>query len=257
MNYYKDQSKKIDEQTWQRYEKTRDVGLRNEILMAYLYIVTCSLKRSQMIAVNRDDMEDLANHGVLEMINCIDRYDYKRGVQFDSFASIRVRGAIIDYLRKKEWVPRDIHQKISLANKMSQQMQNEMGKPPSDSELAERLNMTEAELNRLRVDEMSYHVLALEETLPHGNMSVMDAIEDTTAQTPEHRLLQKDFKNQLAAYIDTLDEKERIVISLYYYEELKLREIAFVLGLTVPRVSQIHSKALSKLKQRITEYMNE
>ncbi len=257
MNYYKDQSKKIDEQTWQRYEKTRDVGLRNEILMAYLYIVTCSLKRSQMIAVNRDDMEDLANHGVLELINCIDRYDYKRGVQFDSFASIRVRGAIIDYLRKKEWVPRDIHQKIRLANKMSQQMQNELGRPPGDSELAQRLSMTETELNRLRVDEMSYHVLALEETLPHGNMSVMDAIEDTTAQTPEHRLLQKDFKNQLAKYIDTLDEKERIVISLYYYEELKLREIAFVLGLTVPRVSQIHSKALSKLKQRIAEYMNE
>ena len=257
MNYYKDQSKKIDEQTWQRYEKTRDVGLRNEILMAYLYIVTCSLKRSQMICANRDDMEDLANHGILELINCIDRYDYKRGVQFDSFASIRVRGAIIDYLRKKEWVPRDIHQKIRLANKMSQQMQNELGRPPGESELAQRLDMTEAELGRLRVDEMSYHVLALEETLPHGNMSVMDAIEDTTAHTPEHRLLQKDFKNQLAAYIDTLDEKERIVISLYYYEELKLREIAFVLGLTVPRVSQIHSKALSKLKQRIMEYMNE
>ena len=257
MNYYKDQSKKIDEQTWQRYEKTRDVGLRNEILMAYLYIVTCSLKRSQMIAANRDDMEDLANHGILELINCIDRYDYKRGVQFDSFASIRVRGAIIDYLRKKEWLPRDIHQKIRLANKMSQQMQNELGRPPEDGELAQRLDMTETELNRLRVDEMSYHVLALEETLPHGNMSVMDAIEDTTAHTPEHRLLQKDFKNQLAAYIDPLDEKERIVISLYYYEELKLREIAFVLGLTVPRVSQIHSKALSKLKQRVTEYMNE
>lgn len=257
MNYYKDQSKKIDEQTWQRYEKTRDVGLRNEILMVYLYIVTCSLKRSQMIAVNRDDMEDLANHGVLELINCIDRYDYKRGVQFDSFASIRVRGAIIDYLRKKEWVPRDIHQKIRLANKMSQQMQNELGRPPDDCELAQRLDITEAELSKLRVDEMSYHVLALEETLPHGNMSVMDAIEDTSAQTPELKLLQKDFKNQLAAYIDTLDEKERIVISLYYYEELKLREIAFVLGLTVPRVSQIHSKALSKLKQRIMEYINE
>ncbi len=257
MNYYKDQTKKIDEQTWQRYEKTRDVGLRNEILMSYLYIVTCSLKRSQMLSIGRDDVEDLANHGVLELINCIDRYDYKRGVQFDSFASIRVRGAIIDYLRKKEWVPRDIHQKIKLANKTSQLMQNELGRPPEDSELAQRLSMTEAELGRLRVDEMSYHVLALEETLPHGNMSVIDAIEDTTAQTPENRLLQKDFKNQLAAYIDLLDEKERIVISLYYYEELKLREIAFVLGLTVPRVSQIHSKALSKLKQRITEYMNE
>jgi len=257
MNYYKDQSKKVDEQTWQRYEKTRDVGLRNEILMSYLYIVTCSLKRSQMLSINRDDVEDLANHGVLELINCIDRYDYKRGVQFDSFASIRVRGAIIDFLRKKEWVPRDIHQKIKLANKVSQEMQNELGRPPGDNELAQRLEMTETELSRLRVDEMSYHVMALEEMLPHGNMSVMDVIEDTTAQTPELKLLQKDFKNQLAAYIDTLDEKERVVISLYYYEELKLREIAFVLGLTVPRVSQIHTKALSKLKQRITDYLNE
>lgn len=257
MNYYKDQSKKIDEATWQRYEKTRDVGLRNEILMSYLYIVTCSLKRSQMLSVSKDDMEDLANHGVLELINCIDRYDYRRGVQFDSFASIRVRGAIIDYLRKKEWMPRDINQKIRLANKVSQQLQNELGRPPEDSELAQRLSMTEAELNKLRVDEMSYHVLALEEMLPHGNMSVMDAIEDSASKTPESRLMEKDFKNQLASYIDMLDEKERIVISLYYYEELKLREIAFVLGLTVPRVSQIHSKALAKLRQRIEEYLNE
>ncbi len=257
MNYYKDQSKKIDEATWQRYEKTRDVGLRNEILMSYLYIVTCSLKRSQMLSINRDDMEDLANHGVLELINCIDRYDYKRGVQFDSFASIRVRGAIIDFMRKKEWVPRDINQKIRLVNKTSQQMQNELGRMPEESEVAQRLEMTEAELAKLRVDEMSYHVLALEETLPHGNMSVMDAIVDSAARSPENRLVEKDFKHQLAGYIDTLDDKERTVISLYYYEELKLREIAFVLGLTVPRVSQIHSKALSKLKQRITDYINE
>ena len=257
MNYYKDQTKKVDQATWQRYEKTRDVGLRNEILMCYLYIVTCSLKRSQLVTAGRDDLEDMANHGVLELINCIDRYDCKRGVQFDSFASIRVRGAIIDYLRKKEWVPRDIHQKIRLVNKTSEQMQGELGRPPDDSELAKRMEISEAELAKLRVDEMNYHVLALEETLPHGGMTVMDTTEDQFGPTPERKLMEKDFKNQLAAFIDTLEAKERTVISLYYYEELKLREIAFVLGLTVPRVSQIHSKALSKLKQRIAEYMNE
>ncbi len=257
MNYYKDQSKKIDEQTWQRYENTRDIGLRNEILMSYLYIVTCSLKRSQVLSVSRDDMEDLANHGTLELINCIDRYDYKRGVQFDSFASIRVRGAIIDYMRKKEWVPRDINQKIRLLNKTSQQMQNELSRPPEESEIAQRMGITEAELSKLRIDEMSFHILALEETLPHGSMTVMDAIVDSSARTPESRLIEDDFKKQLASYIDALDDKERTVISLYYYEELKLREIAFVLGLTVPRVSQIHTKALQKLKMRISDYINE
>jgi len=246
---------KIAEQTWLRYAKNKDVGLRNEILMAYFPIVTFSLKKAQNFIRNRADAEDMASQGVLELISCIDRYDVERGVQFDSFASIRVRGAIIDYIRKKDWVSRDIRKKIKQVNQTSDELQIELGRFPEETELAERMGITEADLNKIRSDEINYNVVSFEETLYNTGMTLMDITEDQDAQSPEHALMERDFKQQIAKYIDDLDEKERTVISLYYYEELKLKEIAFVLNLTVSRVSQIHSKALSRLRARIADYM--
>lgn len=246
---------KVTEQTWLRYAKNKDIGLRNEILMSYLPIVTFSLKKAQTFIRNRADAEDMASQGVLELINCIDRYDVERGVQFDSYASIRVRGAIIDYIRKKDWVSRDIRKKIKLVNQTSEELQMEMGRFPEEQELAERLGITDAELNKIRSDEVNFNVVSFEETLYNTGMTLMDVTVDHDAQSPEHNLMERDFKQQIARYIDELDDKERTVISLYYYEELKLKEIAFVLNLTVSRVSQIHSKALGKLRARIAEYL--
>lgn len=246
---------RISEQTWQRYAKSRDIGLRNEILMAYLPVVTFSLKKAQSFVRNRADAEDMASQGVLELINCIDRFDVGRGVQFDSYASIRVRGAIIDYIRKKDWVSRDIRKKIKQVNQTSDELQAELGRFPEETELAEKMGITEQELDKIRADELNYNVVSFEETLFNTGMTLMDITEDQDAQSPEHDLMESDFKEQLAKYIDELDEKERTVISLYYYEELKLKEIAFVLNLTVSRVSQIHSKALAKLREKIAEYM--
>lgn len=248
---------KVTEQTWLRYAKNKDIGLRNEILMSYLPIVTFSLKKAQTFIRNRADAEDMASQGVLELINCIDRYDVERGVQFDSYASIRVRGAIIDYIRKKDWVSRDIRKKIKLVNQTSEELQMEMGRFPEEQELAERLGITDAELNKIRSDEVNFNVVSFEETLYNTGMTLMDVTVDHDAQSPEHNLMERDFKQQIARYIDELDDKERTVISLYYYEELKLKEIAFVLNLTVSRVSQIHSKALTRLRTRIAEYMAE
>lgn len=248
---------KITEQTWRRYAKTRDIGLRNEILMAYLPIVTYTLKKSQNFIRNRDDAEDMASQGVLELINCIDRYDVERGVQFDSYASIRVRGAIIDYIRKKDWVSRDIRKRIKQVNQTADALQVELGRFPEDAELAERLGISEEELAKIRSDELNYNVMSFEETLYNTGLTLLDVTEDAETRSPEHNLLEDDFKKQVAKFIDELDEKERTVISLYYYEELKLKEIAFVLNLTVSRVSQIHSKALAKLRAKISEYMED
>ena len=248
---------RIPEQTWLRYAKNKDIGLRNEILMSYLPIVTYSMKKAQNFIRNKADAEDMASQGVLELISCIDRYDVERGVQFDSYASIRVRGAIIDYIRKKDWVSRDIRKKIKQVNLVTDELQIELGRFPEDQELAEKLGITEAELGKIRSDEVNYNVVSFEETLFSTGMTLLDITEDQDAQSPEHNLMERDFKQQIARYIDELEEKERTVISLYYYEELKLKEIAFVLNLTVSRVSQIHSKALAHLRARIAEYMAE
>ncbi len=257
MSQLKGNPNRITEQTWLRYSKSKDVGLRNEILMAYLPIVTFSLKKAQAFIRNRADAEDMASQGVLELINCIDRFDVERGVQFDSYASIRVRGAIIDYIRKKDWVSRDIRKKIKQVNQAQDELQIELERFPEDQELADRLGITEAELSKIRSDEVNFNVVSFEETLYNTGLTLLDVTEDTDAHSPEHSLLEHDFKKEIAKYIDELEEKERTVISLYYYEELKLKEIAFVLNLTVSRVSQIHSKALEKLRNRIAEYMKD
>ncbi|MEA4896625.1 sigma-70 family RNA polymerase sigma factor [Bacillota bacterium Meth-B3] len=257
MEQGKEPANRISKQTWLRYAATRDSGLRNEILMEYLYIVNCSLKKSQTLIRNREDAEDMASQGVIELIACIDRYDVERGVQFDSFASIRVRGAMVDYIRKKDWVSRDIRKRLKRIQQAEEQLRGELQRDPDDEELAERMGITAEELAKARSDEVNYAIVSFEETISDTGMTLMDVIEDAQAHSPERRMLERDFTRHLARCIDELEEKERTVISLYYYEELKLKEIAFVLNLTVSRVSQIHSKALTKLKARIEQYMKD
>ncbi|MEA4921203.1 MAG: FliA/WhiG family RNA polymerase sigma factor [Clostridiaceae bacterium] len=253
--YRREQADSISVSTWERYEKSHDLGLRNKILMAYLYIATCSVKKMYALAENRQDIEDMTSQCVLELINCIDRYDWRRGVQFDSFASIRVRGAIIDYIRKKDWVPRDIRKRTNQMNSEYQALQNELGRSPEDGELAQRLGMTVEEVEKLRREELSFNVLAFEELLLENGPSILGKVEQCREKSPECVLLKGELGQKLAEFIDELSEKERTVISLYYYEELKLKEIAFVMGVTVSRVSQIHSRALSKLKAHVEEYI--
>jgi RNA polymerase sigma factor for flagellar operon FliA len=246
---------KISEQIWQRYANSKDMGLRNEILMAYLPIFIRSLMKSPNFFMNQNDVEDMASQGVLELINCINRYDVKRGIQFDSYASIRWRGAIIDYIRKKDWVSRDVRKKIKRINQTADELRIELGRFPEKAELADRMGITEAELDRVRSDEINYNAMPFEEALLSSDMIPMDVAEAQGTRSPEYRLLERDFRQQIARYVDELGEKERTVISLRYYEELKFKEIAFFLNLTVPRVSQIHSKALFRLRERIEEYM--
>lgn len=255
MNFYKSDTITVTDNTWEEYARTKDVTLRNQILTEYLYIVTCNIKKMSSIANNREDVEDMTNQGVLELINCIDRYDFTRGIQFDTFASIRVRGSIIDYIRKKDWVPRDVRKRIKEVNETALVMQNELGRAPQEKELGERLNLSEDELNKIRRDEVSINIIAFEDLVQENNACLANIRSTATFQYPEEKILSDEFKKTLANCIDELDESERTVISLYYYEELKLKEIAFVMELTPSRISQIHSKALNKMKNRLSQYM--
>lgn len=254
MNYFKTTDTVIDEETWERYSQTRDIGLRNEILMTYLYIVTCNIKKMRITVVDKTDIDDITSHGVLELINCIERYNHKRGIQFDSYASIRIRGSIIDYIRKKDWVPRDVRKRVKGMEDAQAFLYNQLGRNPEDKEIAAHLNISEKELDKIRNDSLSINVMAFEELLYENESKLID--NSNGANAPDYNIMSQEFKKTLADYIDSMEEKERTVISLYYYEELKLKEIAFVMGLTESRISQIHSKAITKLKGLITGYTN-
>ena len=250
LQFYKNDSFIVDDELWEQYTKTRDVGLRNQIVESYLYIVTTNIKRLNITSSTWEEVEDMSSQGVLALINSVDRYDYKRGVQFDSFASIRVRGAIIDYLRKRDWVPKGAKKRIRGLNETQIELQNELGRLPNDNEIADELGITTEDVENIRVEEMRMNIIEFEDFLESG------VIDIPSVEEPESVILKDELQKTLAQQIDSLEEKEKNVLSLHYYEGLKLKEIAFVMDLTPSRISQIHSNALLKLKSRLQNYVN-
>lgn len=256
MNFYKSDTVTVTEKTWEEYAKTKEIALRNQILSEYLYIVSCNIRKMSIAVSSREDIEDLTNQGVLELINCINRYDYTRGVQFDTYASIRVRGSIIDFIRKNDWVPQNVRKRIRDVSDATLQLQNQLGRAPDDEEIKNKLNIDEEELEKIRKDEVSVNVMALEELLQSNSPVTADVGIQSDFYQPDEKILLEEYKTMLVKCIDELDENERNVVSLYYYEGLKLKEIAFVMGLTPSRISQIHSKALDKIKNGMNKYIN-
>lgn len=241
---------RVDVELWEKYRETRNLELRNKILTEYMDIVVFNARRMSSVYKNKEDIEDIINQGVLALIECIERYDWTRGVQFDSYASIRVRGSIIDYMRKQDWVPREIRKKAREIGNACEELRLQKNAEPTDEEIAERVGLGVTEYNEVLVQSHSFNMLSYEELLQDNN----ESFEETGIEQPEQLLVKDEFRSVIAASIDTLGEKERLIVTLYYFEELKFKEIAAVLGITASRVSQLHSKALLKMQKAIEEY---
>jgi len=244
----------INNEMWDKYQETRNASLRNKILTNYLYIVTINAKRMSGIYKNKAELEDVVNQGVIALMECIERYDWRRGVQFETFASIRVRGSIIDYIRKQDWVPRDVRKKSIHIENVYLEMQTTLNRPPTDEEVAKSIGIGIDEFYKITSQSQSFSLLSYEELLD-GAYSFKD--QSSSIKLPEQKLQEDEIKNVIASSIDQLNEKEKLVVALYYYEELKLKEIAVVLGITPSRVSQIHTKALIKMKKILCDYIKE
>ena len=247
--------KMITAETWEEYKDTHDIRLRNEILMAYIQIVTFNARKLSAVYSGFMQTGDVVNQGVITLIDCIERYDPSRGIQFDTFASIRVRGSIIDYIRKQDWLPRRVRKRSKEIGDAYTELQNKMGRLPSDAEVAEYLGIDVEELNKTLGEVHSATVLYFEDML-QDNISESNE-EPEKSLTPEQEYQKTELKEQLAMCIDRLEEKERMVISLYYFDDLKLKEIALLMGITASRVSQLHSRALLKLQSMIGSYVQE
>jgi RNA polymerase sigma factor for flagellar operon FliA len=254
MTFYKNKAEAIDEKIWIEYAKTRDIALRNQILNYYLYIVSTNIKRINIPSYCQD-VDDLTNQGILELIKCIERYDYTRGIQFDTYASVRIRGCILDYIRKKNWIPQDLRKQVEEMKNCSALFRSENNREPNDDELAELLGIDKDRLNEIRMNELRMNILNFEELIYDSEKNVSEYLYEPDSNRPEEIALGDELKDIIAQCIGELDKNEKTVISLYYYEELKFKEIAFVMNLTPARISQIHTKALGKLKSRISQYL--
>ena len=226
---------------WKRYRISKTVELRNTLAEYYLPLVKIVCGRLAISLPPHLDRDDLLSSGFFGLLDAIDRFDLSRNIKFETYAGVRIRGAMIDYLRSKDWIPVTMRQKIRNYEKTVYRLENELGRSATDKEIAAALEISLDELNVLVGQCNAATVIPLEEYLKTDNAEIVDS-------NPANAMEFLELKDTLAKAIDKLAEKERMVISLYYYEELTLKEISLILHLSEARISQIHTKAVLKMR---------
>ena len=245
------------EQELRRYLVTKDAKLRNRLTLHYLYIARSLAYQLRGIAPGFAQEEDLINQGVLALMDCLDRYDDTKGARFETYAFLRVRGAMIDYIRSQDWVP---HRTRSLQKKVDEAyhtLASRKMREPDTEELAAYLGISKEQVETHMASISKASVLSFEAVLQDcsGVMAKEELESGDDSIKPQESLLQKEMTQMLGRAIESLPEKERLVVTLYYYEELKYSEISEVIGVGESRVCQLHARALNKMKQSLEEYM--
>ena len=186
-------------------------------------------------------------YGIIGLIDAIDKFDYTKNIKFETYASIRIRGAIIDEIRSQDWIPRGIRKKMKTLNTVMEELENKLGREASRHEIAEHMGISLKEVDELFDETATFNIVSIEDELSEN---VKIQIPDTKVEnSPEQQLIYTDTVNDLAKAIDTLKEKEKIIINLYYYENLTYKEISEIIGISESRISQIISACLTKLRK--------
>jgi RNA polymerase sigma factor FliA len=241
---------------WQDYRQTRDRALRDRLILTYAPLVKFVAGRLGATLPSHVDEQDLVSYGLLGLIGAIERFDPGREIKFETYAIARIKGAIIDELRSLDWVPRSVRTRAREIERAIAELERTLMRAPTDTEIAEKVGITEDELGDSLTEISRTSIAALDELWsPSGTgdqISLIDTIEDQSGPNPEVSLEQTELKEALGEAISRLPEREKLVVTLYYYEELTLREIGEVLGVTESRVSQLHTKAVLRLKARLS-----
>jgi RNA polymerase sigma factor FliA len=243
---------------WRRYKGEGDASARERLVVAYSPMVKFVAGRLGAGLPSHVDDADLISYGLMGLIGAIERFEPERGIKFETFAMTRIRGAIIDELRSLDWVPRSVRSRAREIEAAQTKLEHELQRAPTEAELAQKLGLTEDELQTSLLEIANSSVYALDElwTISDSSgdsVSLLDTISDPRADDPQESLATSEVKDRLTEGISGLPEREQLVIALYYYENLTLREIGEVLGVTESRVSQLHTKAVMRLKSALQE----
>lgn len=240
-------------QLWKEYIQTRSPKLREKLIIEYAGLVNLVAGRLGMYLGYTVEYDDLVGYGIFGLIDAIDKFELTKGVKFETYASLRIRGSILDQIRKMDWIPRALRQKQKKLEQAVQELETELGRAAAPEELAEKLEMSVEEVEGLINQTQLSSLVSLEEYLEQGSELKTEAGNKSVFQQPEQVVERNELKRMLGEAINKLTEKEQRVIALYYYEEMTLKEISRILEVSESRISQLHTKALRKMKDFLGE----
>ncbi|MDD6208750.1 MAG: FliA/WhiG family RNA polymerase sigma factor [Clostridiales bacterium] len=240
---------------WEEYRTTKAPSLREQLITEYAPMVKIVAGRLNMYLGYTVEYDDLVGYGVFGLIDAIDKYDNFKGVKFETYASLRIRGAILDQIRKMDWIPRTLRQKQKKMDQAMRKLELEQGHQIADEDLAAELGITLDELAIWQNQMQITNLVSLDEFLEQGSEVKNDGSSSSFSQ-PEEMVEKEELKKMLAEALDKLTENEKKVITLYYFEELTLKEISRILEVSESRISQLHTRALQKLQKQLGSYMN-
>lgn len=237
------------EKLWESYSKKKDPDIREELIIEYVPLVKLVSGRLSMYLGYTVEYDDLVSYGIFGLIDAIDKFDYGKGIKFETYASLRIRGSILDQIRKMDWIPRSVRQKQKQMEAAISKIESEANRIATDEEIAKELNISMDEYFNWQGQTKITNIASIDEFVEQGIEVKAFDTRKYAQNEPDRAYEQEEVKELLASSLEKLTEKERMVVLLYYYEELTLKEISNVLEVSESRVSQLHTKALQKMKQ--------
>ena len=244
---------------WMTFQKQRDnVKLRDGLVMHYIHLVRYAVSRLPLNLPNSISTDDLISFGTIGLLEAVKRFDPSRGLKFETYATNRIRGEIIDQLRSQDWVPRGVRKRNKALMETITTLEVDLGRNPTEAEIATALGVTKAKLQTI-LAESTQLLLSLDEQLSSdtdgSSLSLLDTVADKASIHPETQLENGDTRLRLAESISALPEREKLLIALYYQENMTLREIGDIINVSESRVCQLHAQALLRLRQKMSKLM--
>lgn len=240
------------QELWKKYSETKDQSTKGQLIVEYADLVKYVAGRLSIYFGSNVEYDDLVGYGVFGLIDAIDKFDLAKKVKFETYASLRIRGAIIDSIREQDWAPRSLRKKGKELERAYFDLENQLGHSASDQEVADKLGITLEDLNKLLQDVNISQMISLEDYLEQNHETGFDPFSmQRETNLPEQRLEVLELKQILAESIDKLPEKEKTVVTLYYYEELTLKEISLIMKVSESRISQLHTKAIMRMRGKL------
>jgi RNA polymerase sigma factor FliA len=239
---------------WKQYAETKDPSIREKLILEYVHLIKFVAGRLSIYFGSNVEYDDMVGYGVFGLIDAIDKYDINKGVKFETYASLRIRGSIIDSIREMDWVPRSLRQKNKELERAYLEVETELGHAASDKEVADKMGVSMDDFYKYLNDVNFSSMISLEDFLEQNYEVGVDLPNINKDDRPESYAELNEIKEILGDAVNKLPEKEKKVISLYYFEELTLKEISAIMKVSESRISQLHTKAILRLKGKLNRH---